>query len=627
MKNSVTQSALFAVKFLAYWLLCTVATAVFLPASANAAFVQLEWDANSETALAGYRVHWGEQPNSLSNSRNVGTRTYATIAGLTPGKTYYFVVSAYSVTGSQSEQSNTVFQTFAKLPPNDSDGDGIIDSLDPDDDNDGLDDDVELTLGTDPKNPDTDGDGVPDGQELGDGSDPLDPGSVLTKLDRSVCVEWNGFLDMWNVLEHVNLSDDSLRVFLTLYDIAGREARSIVFDIPPGQQFDALIHDVQGHKPDSYGKVCSAHDGEPGDMDGRMVYYRPDTSPGASAEDFEFALGIPLSNGKKGNQFVPFNNYQPSLAFADQDKLAANWIQLTSLSATDEIGELLFYGIDGNLVERYDVFLPAGARRDFSAHHFGKGHVGVAEWRPANTTVQFQLRNVRYLYDNIGTHNQFMSAFQLEGMKGNGRLISVPLDTSTGSSILEISNVADVAVTTDVEVFDENGIPKDSFRFGLAPRASTHIITDGMLAGGRGIATIRGDRRSSLIATVMQYGRKPDLGINFVYGIEAREALGGHLLGSYNTYLSQVSELWLTNPTVNVVTVLSDMVRFDGTVLFKDRVLQIPQNGVLVVDLNASEDPNAYGVLSVRPQTANSLVGTINRRKGVQYVLPTQVRQ
>jgi gliding motility-associated-like protein len=84
----------------------------------------------------------------------------------------------------------------------DTDGDGIIDLLDPDDDNDGYDDLLELELGTDgknpeefpedqdgdflpdvkeeelgtdPTNPDTDGDGIPDGED----DFPLDPDSSL----------------------------------------------------------------------------------------------------------------------------------------------------------------------------------------------------------------------------------------------------------------------------------------------------------------------------------------------------------------------------------------------------------------------------------------------------------------
>ena len=66
----------------------------------------------------------------------------------------------------------------------DTDGDGLTDweeleigsdPLDPDTDNDGLDDWEEEVLGTNQTDPDTDGDGVDDGDEYDHGTDPLDP--------------------------------------------------------------------------------------------------------------------------------------------------------------------------------------------------------------------------------------------------------------------------------------------------------------------------------------------------------------------------------------------------------------------------------------------------------------------
>lgn len=47
-------------------------------------------------------------------------------------------------------------------------------------DDDGLSDDEEADLGTDPNDPDTDDDGVNDGDEVDCGSDPLDPNSKCT---------------------------------------------------------------------------------------------------------------------------------------------------------------------------------------------------------------------------------------------------------------------------------------------------------------------------------------------------------------------------------------------------------------------------------------------------------------
>lgn len=54
----------------------------------------------------------------------------------------------------------------------DTDGDGLDDAIDPDDDNDGLTDQEEFNLGTDPKNADSDQDGINDGQEVNQNTDP-----------------------------------------------------------------------------------------------------------------------------------------------------------------------------------------------------------------------------------------------------------------------------------------------------------------------------------------------------------------------------------------------------------------------------------------------------------------------
>lgn len=59
--------------------------------------------------------------------------------------------------------SNDETQTTLIVPEIDTDGDGIVDSLDEDDDNDGLTDEEEEGMCADPLNPDTDNDGVDDG--------------------------------------------------------------------------------------------------------------------------------------------------------------------------------------------------------------------------------------------------------------------------------------------------------------------------------------------------------------------------------------------------------------------------------------------------------------------------------
>ncbi|MGX7130609.1 lectin-like domain-containing protein, partial [Enterococcus wangshanyuanii] len=89
------------------------------------------------------------------------------------------VVATDVVTGAPPSEEVIVSYTSK-----DTDGDGLLDEeeiklgtdpLNPDTDGDGLPDGKEVELGTDPLNPDTDGDGVPDGKELELGTDPLNP--------------------------------------------------------------------------------------------------------------------------------------------------------------------------------------------------------------------------------------------------------------------------------------------------------------------------------------------------------------------------------------------------------------------------------------------------------------------
>ncbi|MGJ8715884.1 MAG: Ig-like domain-containing protein, partial [Maribacter stanieri] len=72
----------------------------------------------------------------------------------------------------------TLFITAVDIAGNQGTGEVVIifnnEPLDNDSDNDGLPDEEENRIGTDPNNPDTDGDGIMDGQEVADGTDPLD---------------------------------------------------------------------------------------------------------------------------------------------------------------------------------------------------------------------------------------------------------------------------------------------------------------------------------------------------------------------------------------------------------------------------------------------------------------------
>jgi hypothetical protein len=474
-------------------------------------------------------------------------------------------------------------------------------------------------------NLDSDGDGVTDGQESTDETDPADSGSFLSVLNTSFCSEWNGFLGgMYNVMEFVNLSSSNRTVRTTLYSFEGVAMSNTTFSVAPGVQQDLLVHDMTGWIPNSYGKVCSAIlNGAAGDVDGRMSYYKPN-----AAGAFDFAFAMPYQNGLRGSQFVMFNTYQPSLDGSDSENVVTNWIQLTNLEESTNSGTLHYYGQDGVELRSEAIVLPAGARRDFSGHQFGSNLVGMIEWRPSSATAKFSLRNVRYFYDNKNLREEFDAAFQLEGAKGNGSELVVPLDTRTGSAILEVANTLSSEVAATVKIYSEQGLKLEQYNFTLPARGSVHIITDSILNSTLGSATIDGSRKQSLIATAMHYGRTSTSGISYLYGINATEALGAVIRGSYNTFLNQGCELLLVNAKNLESTITVGMTRYDGTEVLSGHEINLPARSSSTLDACGFENQAAYGVITVQPQQQNSVTATVIRSgPDGAYRFPTPVRQ
>ncbi len=73
--------------------------------------VTLQWDANSEADLAGYKLTYGTVSGAYTETVDAGNATTATAANLNAGTTYYFVVTAYNTEGLDSLPSNEVTYT------------------------------------------------------------------------------------------------------------------------------------------------------------------------------------------------------------------------------------------------------------------------------------------------------------------------------------------------------------------------------------------------------------------------------------------------------------------------------------------------------------------------------------
>ncbi len=73
--------------------------------------VTLEWDANPEPDIAGYRVYHGTMSGDYSEMLDAGPTTTATVGNLSSGVIHYFVVTAYNAVGLESPPSTEISYT------------------------------------------------------------------------------------------------------------------------------------------------------------------------------------------------------------------------------------------------------------------------------------------------------------------------------------------------------------------------------------------------------------------------------------------------------------------------------------------------------------------------------------
>lgn len=76
--------------------------------SATPNSVTLQWNANADSDIAGYKVYQGITPGSYGLSIDVGNTTKYTAHNLQAGLRYYFAITAYDNSGNESPPSPEV---------------------------------------------------------------------------------------------------------------------------------------------------------------------------------------------------------------------------------------------------------------------------------------------------------------------------------------------------------------------------------------------------------------------------------------------------------------------------------------------------------------------------------------
>ncbi len=95
--------------FLACFILCSCSGYAFAQGSDGG--VTLAWNANSESDLAGYKIHIGLTSGNYDTVIDVENVIRHTVTGLTVGETYFFALTAYDNWNNESLHSVEVTTT------------------------------------------------------------------------------------------------------------------------------------------------------------------------------------------------------------------------------------------------------------------------------------------------------------------------------------------------------------------------------------------------------------------------------------------------------------------------------------------------------------------------------------
>jgi fibronectin type 3 domain-containing protein len=86
----------------------TVLLSVFSHHHSGASSLTLAWDSNTEDDLAGYYLYYGTQSRDYDHTIDVGNVTQYTVRDLEPGTRYYLSLTAYDISGNESDFSSEV---------------------------------------------------------------------------------------------------------------------------------------------------------------------------------------------------------------------------------------------------------------------------------------------------------------------------------------------------------------------------------------------------------------------------------------------------------------------------------------------------------------------------------------
>lgn len=440
--------------------------------------------------------------------------------------------------------------------------------------------------------------------ELTPGENLINPLEIeQVSLNDSVVTFWNGFLGMVNILELLNAADSSSTVLVRLYDLDGMLLSDTEVEVKAKNQTDLVVNDLIGFSDTSYGSVEVV--GVSGPVNGRITYYLPHFGSWGSGFDFSFSL--PFFNAHKGDSYAIFNSYNPSRNINTQSYLIPTWLTVANLAKKQTYFEIEYYDQEGQSISIIEIAVPPKGRRDIQAgHEFSTcSAVGIVAVRPQQEEASYVATVNRY--GRFGEDERYGFGFSVPTRAGNSSLISAPIGSVDGLSVLELANVSDKTNYIHLSWHKQNGMLSHAETKLLEPYAQEHLIVASILKDFE-LGSITIDGSEAIIAGVAEYYYDNITNEVSTAGYsEALEAFGTSLSGTYNTYLGMSNWLRLINLADKKQNV---EIKIGET---KETLALEPNQRHDRLILGSSTGSPEYGLFSLRTKEAGTISANVCR--------------
>src|SRR5690606_33564679 len=135
---------------------------------------------------------------------------------------------------------------------------------------------------------------------------------------------------------------------------------------------------------------------------------------------FRFGYVEPPVVSRTGPQYLGYNHFFPSVNPAQSDNLVTGFVQINNTEGSEQSGEVIFFGEDGNVIKQVGVTVPANGRVDIDTHTIGRDRVGLVQWKPDANDKKFRVTLKRYYCNGTTYSSGLAAASSIAAKRGSG---------------------------------------------------------------------------------------------------------------------------------------------------------------------------------------------------------------